>query len=130
MALSTFGIELLWGESLEAAKKVVDIKDFPDMIGEANQLETTHLMDSMQTFIPGIKQSSTLTFTANYTAEEFSAVKADEGKDLFYKLSFSDGSYFTWKGQHTCGFPGKGVDEVLEFTINSMASSPVEFATA
>ena len=33
MALNTYGVSLKWGESLEAVTKVVDIKDFPDMIG-------------------------------------------------------------------------------------------------
>ena len=33
MALNTYGIFLKWGESAETVEKVVDIKDFPDMIG-------------------------------------------------------------------------------------------------
>ena len=33
MAINTYGIELRWGESAGATQKVVDIKDFPDMIG-------------------------------------------------------------------------------------------------
>ena len=33
MAMNTYGIRLLWGESAEAVEKIVDIKDFPDMIG-------------------------------------------------------------------------------------------------
>ena len=130
MAISSFGIVLKWGTSAEAVAKVVDIKDFPDLIGDANLLETTTLSDSQQTNIPGIKTADTLSFTANYTSADFSAVKADENKNLFYELSFSDGSSFTWKGQHTCGLPGKGVDEVVEFTINIAASSSVEFVAA
>ena len=64
-------------------------------------------------------------FTCNYTKAEFDLVYADEGKHLYYELSFSDGSGFVWQGQHTVGVPGKGVDEVLEFTINVAASTPV-----
>ena len=33
MALNTYGVSLKWGESADAVAKVVDIKDFPDMIG-------------------------------------------------------------------------------------------------
>ena len=33
MAINTYGITLKWGETSEAATKVVDIKDFPDLIG-------------------------------------------------------------------------------------------------
>ena len=130
MAISTYGIVLKWGTSADAVAKIVDIKDFPDLIGDANLLETTTLSDSQQTNIPGIKSADTLSFTANYTSADFAKVKADEGKKLFYELSFSDGSSFTWEGQHTCGMPGKSVDEVVEFTINIAASSPVEFVAA
>ena len=49
---------------------------------------------------------------------------------MFYVLEFSDGSTFTWQGRHTCGVPGKGVDEVIEFTINIAPTSPVEFSAA
>ena len=129
MAINTYGITLKWGESAETVEKVVDIKDFPDMIGDPEMLETTTLSDAQVTNIPGIKSSETLTFTCNYTKTDFTAVNADAGKALHYALEFSDGSKFTWEGQHTCGLPGKGVNEVVEFTINIAASTPVEFAT-
>jgi len=129
MAINTYGITLKWGESAEALAKVVDIKDFPDMIGDPEMLETTTLSDAQVTNIPGIKSSDMLTFTCNYTKEDFTAVNADAGKALHYALEFSDGSKFTWQGQHTCGLPGKGVNEVVEFTINIAASTAVEFAT-
>ena len=129
MALNTFGIFLKWGESAETVEKVVDIKDFPDMIGEAEMLETTTLSDAAVTNIPGIRSSDTLTFTCNYTKADFTAVNSEANKPLYYVLEFSDGSKFAWQGQHTCGLPGKGVNEVVEFTINIAASTPVEFAT-
>ena len=129
MAINTYGVSLKWGESAEAVEKVVDIKDFPDMIGDPEMLETTTLSDAQVTNIPGIKSSDVLTFTCNYTKTDFTAVNADAEKSLYYTLEFSDGSKFTWQGQHTCGLPGKGVNEVIEFTINIAASTPVEFAT-
>lgn len=127
MAISSYGVELKWGTSAETVAKVVDIKDFPDLIGDPNMLETTHLCDNQQTFIPGIRQADTLSFTANYTKDDFGKVYEQEGTALFYELAFSDGSAFTWQGQHTCGVPGKGVDEVIEFTINIAASTPVVY---
>lgn len=130
MAINTYGITLKWGETESAVEKVVDIKDFPDMIGDPEMLETTTLSDAQVTNIPGIKSSDMLTFTCNYTKTDFTAVNEDAGKNLYYALEFSDGSKFTWQGQHTCGLPGKGVNEVVEFTINIAASTAVEFATA
>ena len=128
MAINTYGISLKWGESAEAAAKVVDVKDFPDLISDVELLETTTLSDAQVTNIPGIKGSDMLTFTCNYTSADFAKVEADASKPLFYVLEFSDGSSFKWQGQHTCGLPGKGVNEVVEFTINIAASSEVTFS--
>lgn len=130
MAISTLGVTLKMGESAEALEKVVDIKDFPDLIGDPNMLETTTLSDPAVTNIPGIRSSDMLTFTCNYTKTDFTAVNEKANTALYYALEFSDGSKFTWQGQHTCGVPGKGVDEVIEFTINIAASTAVEFAAA
>lgn len=127
MAMNTYGIQLKWGTSAEAAAKVVDIKDFPDLISDPEMLETTTLSDSQVVNIMGIRGADMLTFTCNYTSDDFDTVKKDEGKALHYVLSFSDGSSFSWQGQHTVGLPGKGVNEVVEFTINIAASSAVEF---
>jgi hypothetical protein len=125
MAISSYGVALKWGESAEVVAKVVDIKDFGDLIGEPNMLETTTLSDSQVTQIPGLRSGDSIPFTCNYTKADFDKVYADEGKALYYELEFSDGSAFVWQGQHTVGVPGKGVDEVLEFTINVAASTPV-----
>lgn len=130
MAISTLGVTLKIGESQELLEKIVDIKDFPDLIGDPNMLETTTLSDAQVTNIPGIKSSDMLTFTCNYTKADFTEVNAKAGTPMFYSLEFSDGSKFAWQGQHTCGVPGKGVDEVIEFTINIAASTPVEFVAA
>lgn len=130
MAISSYNCVLKWGESAETLEKKVDIKDFPDLLGEPNLLETTTLSDAAQTYIPGIKSMDLMTFTTNFTKTDFQACKADEGKELFYSLEFSDGAKFTWQGQHTMGVPGKGVDEVIEATINIAPSTPVEFSAA
>lgn len=130
MAISSYNCVLKWGESEGALTKKVDIKDFPDLIGDPNLLETTTLSDAAQTYIPGIKSMDLMTFTTNFTKTDFQACKADEGKTLFYSLEFSDGAKFTWQGQHTMGVPGKGVDEVIEATINIVPSTSVEFSAA
>lgn len=130
MAISSYNCVLKWGENAETLTKKVDIKDFPDLIGDPNLLETTTLSDAAQTYIPGIKSMDLMTFTTNFTKTDFQACKADEGKTLHYSLEFSDGAKFTWQGQHTMGVPGKGVDEVIEATINIVPSTSVEFSAA
>lgn len=126
MAISTYLATLKWGTDAATVAKVVDIKDFPDLMGEPNLLETTTLSDAAQTFIPGIKSMDTMAFTYNYTKADFEKVKQDEGKHLHYELEFSDGSAFVWQGQHVATLAGKGVDEVIEGGISIAPSTPVE----
>lgn len=128
MALSTFGVSLKIGATAEAATKLVDIKDFPDLWGEPNLLETTTLSDAAVTNIPGIKSSDLMSFTCNYTSADFTTVNEAANKEQYYVLEFSDGSKFTWQGQHTVGVPGKGVDEVIEFQIHVVPATAVEFS--
>lgn len=127
MAISTYLATLKWGENESAVAKVIDIKEFPDLMGEPNMLETTTMSDGAQTYIPGIKSMDSMAFTYNYDKETFSKVKADEGKKLFYALEFSDGSKFTWQGSHTATLAGKGVDEVIEGGISIAPSTEVVF---
>lgn len=128
MAISTIGVELRWGESADSVAKVIDIKDFPDLLGESEMLETTTLKDEAQTFIPGVKSGSSLVFTYNYSKEDFTKVEADANTPLFYELSFSDGSVFKWEGQHTSGLGGKSVNEVIEATVICAPKTAVTFA--
>lgn len=128
MAISSYGVVLKWGAGAESVAKKVDIKDFPDLFGDPNLLETTTLANKQQTYIPGILSSDMKAFTANYTAADFKACNDDADKDLYYSLEFSDGSKFTWQGKHTMGLPGKGVDEVIEMTINVVPSTDIAFS--
>ena len=127
MAISSYNTILKWGTSADNVAKVVDIKDFSDLIGDPNTIEITTLSDNAQTFIPGIRTADNITFTCNYTKEEFALCQADENKPLYFALEFQDGSSFAWEGQFTLGVSGKGVDEALEFTINVLPSSAVTF---
>jgi hypothetical protein len=125
MAISTISTVLKWGETDSALAKKVDIKDFPDLIGDPSMIETTTLSDEAQTFIPGVKAMDMMTFTFNLDKTTGAAVKEDEGKELYYSLEFSDGTTFKWQGKHTLGVPGKGVDEAVEGTINIAPSTAV-----
>ena len=76
MAISTYGIFLMHKASGETYSKLIDIKDFPDLGGAPEMLETTTLSDSMQTYIEGIQSADALEFSANYTKEDFTKCNA------------------------------------------------------
>ena len=139
MAISTYKIFLMIKKE-NVYEKLVDIKDFPDLGGEPEMLETTTLSDKMQTYIPGIQNLDALAFTANYTKEKFTELKGMEGTEHDYSVWFggteengvvtptgSDGK-FDFKGQHSVYAVGAGVNEVVDMNITIAPSTPITMA--
>lgn len=132
MAISTYGVTLKWGASAAALTKEIDIKDFPDLGGAPEMLETTTLSDAAQTFILGIQSLSAMEFTANYTKSDFENVEGDANTDLYYALEFgTSGSegVFKWQGQHSVYVVGAGVNAVTEMKIVVAPSTKPELST-
>jgi hypothetical protein len=132
MAISTYGVTLKWGTSAASLAKEIDIKDFPDLGGAPEMLETTTLSDAAQTFILGIQSSSAMEFTANYTKADFKKVEEDANTDLYYALEFgTSGSegVFKWQGQHSVYVVGAGVNAVTEMKIVVAPSTKPELST-
>jgi len=139
MAISTYKVFLMVkGDTGDTYSKLVDIKDFPDLGGAPEMLETTTLSDNMQTYIPGIQSLDSLEFTANYTKEDFEKLKAMEGVEKTYAVWFgatgsgsslapngSDGKFY-FNGQLSVFPVGGGVNEVVDMTITIAPSSPIE----
>lgn len=120
MAISTYGITLKWGSAAGSLTKKIDIKDFPDLGGSPEMIETTTLSDPMQTFILGILSSGSLDFTANYTKSDFEAVNDDANTDLYYALEFGNAGsegIFEWQGQHSVRVTGGSVNSVVEMVV-------------
>lgn len=141
MAISTYKVFLMHkaaGE--EAFSKLLDIKEFPDLGGEPEMLETTTLSDNMQTYIPGIQSLDGLSFTANYDKEQFKTLKELEGKEEQYAVWFGgtetggvltpDGSNgkFAFSGQLSVYPVGGGVNEVVDMNISIAPSTPIQFS--
>jgi hypothetical protein len=132
-AVSTLKTVLKYGATADAVTKLCAIKDYPDLGGEPEMLETTTLDDDIQTFIPGIQQLSAMVFTANYDDTEFDTIKADERKAGYYALEFGDAGAdgkFTWQGQHVVYATGGSVNGVREMKIAIAPSTKVTKATA
>jgi hypothetical protein len=140
MAISTYKIFLMKKDTGDTYEKLIDIKDFPDLGGAPEMLETTTLSDKMQTYIPGIQSLDALEFTANYTKKDYTALKALEGKEESYAVWFGgtdDGSVLTptgtdgkfeFKGQLSAFPVGGGVNEVVEMTVTIAPSTPITVA--
>lgn len=142
MAISTYKIFLMMQGSGSTYEKLVDIKDFPDLGGAPEMLETTTLSDKMQTYIPGIQSLDALEFTANYTKTDFDTLKALEGQNKKFAVwmgatesggnltpTGSDGK-FEFEGQLSVFPVGGGVNEVVDMTITIAPSTPITSAAA
>lgn len=144
MAISTYKVYLMHKASASGDyAKLVDIKEFPDMGGTPEMLETTTLSDPIQTFIKGIQtlDSSGLQFTANYDKTDFTTLKALESdNDHQFAVWFgattsgstdtpdgSDGK-FEFKGSLSVYPNGGGVNEVINMTISIAPSTPITVA--
>ena len=131
MAISTYGIYLMHKTEGATYEKLVPIKDFPDLGGAPEMLETTTLSDAMQTYIEGIQSSDALEFTANYTKEDYTKCNALKGKDEFYAVYFGDegtNGKFEFKGYLSARVNGGGVNEVVGMTISIAPSTPITVA--
>ena len=139
MAISTYKIFLM-KKTTSTYEKLIDIKDFPDLGGSPEMVETTTLSDKMQTYIPGIQSLDALEFTANYTKEDFTKLKALEGVENEFAVWFggteeanvltptgADGK-FGFKGQLSVYPVGGGVNEVVDMKVSIAPSTPITMA--
>lgn len=137
MARSTYMTFLMYAESGTSYTKLIDIKDFPDLGGAPEMLETTTLSDPMQTNIPGIQSLDSLEFTANYVKEDYETLKGLENKDLKLAVWFggtesggavtptgSEGK-FEFTGRLSVYVAGGGVNEVTDMKITIASSTPI-----
>lgn len=140
MAISTYKVFLMKKDNTTYSK-LIDIKDYPDLGGAPEMLDTTTLSDRATTSIPGIQQMDALAFTANYTEDDYDKVKGLEGAEGEYAVWFggtesagvvtptgSEGK-FEFKGTPSVYVTGGGVNEVVGMTVTFAASTPVTKAT-
>lgn len=135
-AISSYKVFLEIEDSLKAGtfKPLVDIKDFPNLGGEPELLETTTLSDAIQTNILGIQSLDTLEFNANYNVDKFKELKQiqteTQTKHRKFQVKFGDNGEngkFQWAGQLTVYPKGGGVNQVVDMTISISASTEITF---
>ena len=137
MAISTYKIFLMKKGTDSTWSKLIDIKDFPDLGGAPELLETTTLSDRMQTYIPGIQSLDALEFTANYTLTDYQTLKGMEGTEKEFAVWFGgtesgdtvtptgDQGKFKFTGALSVFASGGGVNEVVDMTITIAPSTPI-----
>lgn len=138
MARNTYQTYLMHSVDGSQYEKLIDIKEYPDLGGAPEMLDTTTLSDPMQTNMPGIQSMDALTFTANYDLANYRKLKLLEGKEENYAVWLGgerlegvekpsgDEGKFAFKGRLSVFANGGGVNEITGMTITIGASTPVE----
>ena len=136
MATSSYKTFLMYKKGGDY-EKLVDIKDFPDLGGAPEMLETTTLSDSMQTYIAGIQSLDALEFNINYDLETFTTINGMKDTETEFSVWFGgtevggvatptgDEGKFNFKGYISVRVTGKGVNEVREAVISIAPSTPI-----
>lgn len=136
MAISSYKTFLMIKKD-ETWEKLIDIKNFPDLGGAPEMLETTTLSDGMQTYIPGIQSLDGLEFNANYDKTDFDKLKAMEGTEHEFSVWFGgtvagktitptgENGKFDFGGQLSVFPVGGDVNAVVEMTISIAPSTPI-----
>lgn len=140
MATSSYKTFLMKGTTSGSSttySKLVDIKDFPDLGGTPEMLDTTTLSDKMKTSIAGIQSIDSLQFTLNYDSDTYDTLDALTGVETKYAVWFggtessgvvtptgSEGK-FEFTGTSSVYATGKGVNEVREMVFTIAPSTPI-----
>lgn len=137
---STYKTFLMHGttsSSTTTYTQLVPIKDFPDLGGAPEQIEVTTLGDKQRRYVPGIEANSQMTFTANYTIDEYEDLVALEGSEEAYAVwlggtesggtltpSGDDGK-FAFRGFLSVYVAGGGTNKAQEMKITITRSSEI-----
>ena len=133
-AYSTIGTVLKTSAtSTGTFSQLCKIKSYPDLGGSPEQIETTDLEDTAQTFVPGVQSIDQMDFTANYNPTDYAAVTSaiPSSGVIYYQLEFgANGANgkFKWSGTHSVRVNGGDVNGVREMTITCTPDSVISFS--
>ena len=129
-AHNTIGTILKFGTSANSLSELCKIKTFPQLNGEREQIESTDLTDSAQTFVPGVQSVENMQFTANFTTTAYTSLKTNALTDGYFELDFGGnaGAKATWEGQYDVYVNEGEVNGLIEMTISVYPSTVVTIA--
>ena len=131
-AHNTIGTILKFGTSANSLSELCKIKTFPQLNGEREQIESTDLTDTAQTFVPGVQSVENMQFTANFTTTAYTSLKTNALTDGYFELDFGGnaGAKATWEGQYDVYVNEGEVNGLIEMTITVYPSTVVTIAAA
>ena len=128
-AHNTIGTILKFGTTAGSLTELCKIKTFPQLNGEREQIESTDLTDSAQTFVPGVQSVESMQFTCNFTLAAYTSLKTNALTDGYFELDFaSAGAKATWEGQYDVYVSEGEVNGLIEMVLVCYPSTEVTIA--
>lgn len=130
MAFSSYNAKLMVKKDGSTNwEQLCPIKGLPQIGGEPEQLETTTLDDSIQTFIDGIQQQESMSFVMNANKKVRGELNKLKGQELDLSIWLgNDGQggegKFTGKGKITYYINEAEVNAVVEMTLVVTPTAP------
>ena len=148
----TKGIALQFGGKLQESDTSFEwislpgLQQFPDLGGDIDNVDVTTLADSNYQYIKGLQDFGELEFTfvydtaismnlptgAIFAGSNFKLAKMLENPASLgynwgtqWRVSFPDGTTFTFSGQPTATPVGAGVNDAIQFTLSFALSSDI-----
>ena len=112
---------------------LANLQEFPDLLGEPENVDVTTLADSYRHYIPGIQDvGGNMAFTFLYTKSGLTTVNGLTGQQDFQLTIPAAGTEsqatITWTGYMRPSIVGKGVNDAMQFTVNITADSDFTIA--
>lgn len=128
-AHNNIGTTLKFGTTANSLAELCKIKSYPQLNGEREQIESTDLTDTAQTFVPGVQSVESMQFSANFTMAAYTSLKTSALTDGFFELDFtSAGAKATWEGQYDVYLNEGEVNGLVEMTVVVYPSTVVTIA--
>ena len=130
-AYSTIGTILEFSEDGTSWTKLCPIKSFQALGGAPEQIDVTDLEDEVTSSIPGVQSLDAMEFTANYTLESYTAVKAKENTPGKYRIKLGKAGAAgtaTWDGQHSVYVNEGEVNGAIQMTISVFPTTKITVA--
>lgn len=133
-AESTIGTFLFFGTVSGTLSKLCRIKDYPDLGGSPETIETTDLECEDATNVPGVRSTSAMEFTANYNSYVYDSVADLANTAGYYEVRFGDedgsAGIFKFEGQHSIYVTSGSTNAVREMKVTVTPSSKITKTTA
>lgn len=128
---TTLGYKLAGGGAGEFTT-IGEVTSVPDIGSEPERVDVTTLADANRKYIKGLQDQDNLTFAAIYRKTIFNTLKAAEKTDTVYdwKISYPDGTSFTFTGSFSLVFNGAEINGALAFQIIVVVSKGPDFVPA